>query len=187
MQHRVTTWSAYWGSRTEHQHPCSGLATLRKASLDAIRNGLCPEEIRPEELVDPIRASPSKAAPGADEWRVHQWNKAPKEALEWLAEILNQAEQSRKWPKQVLTNLVAFIGKPTVIPSERPITLTCSLYRLYCKVRKPAVESWEEEKHGFWDTAIKGSSALQVGLVRELRHELAAGLGSTTGGLYFDL
>ena len=96
-------------------------------------------------------------------------------------------ETSLTWPQQVLANVVVFIGKPTSVPSERPITLTAGLYRLYCQIRKPEVETWGAQSHGIWDTALKGSAALRVAVARELRHELHSGLGSVTGGLYFDL
>ena len=39
-------------------------------------------------------------------------------------------ETKGRWPEQVLCNTVVFIGKPTPVPSERPISLTSALYRV---------------------------------------------------------
>jgi hypothetical protein len=102
-------------------------------------------------------------------------------------DIIHAIEGKGRWPAQVLSNLVVFIGKPTPTPSERPITLTSGLYRLWCKLRKPLVVEWESKSVGFWDRAIAGSSALQAALVRELRHEIANQVGACTGGVYFDM
>lgn len=90
-----------------------------------------------------------------------------------------QVEARVRWPRQVLHNVVVFLGKPAVLPSERPITLTSGLYRLWCKLRRPQVQEWEAAAAGYWDRAIAGSSALQAALRRELRHEVGDELGTS--------
>ncbi len=74
-------------------------------------------------------------------------------------------------------DVIVFIGKPTVQPSERPIALAAGLRRLWCKVRKLIVGQWEARVAGLWGRAISGSSAIRAGLVRELRREIASCVG----------
>ena len=56
--------------------------------------------------------------------------------------------------------LVALLGKPG--GGERPIALLPMLYRVWMRLRKSLVTEWDNKRHGFWDTAIKGSSPLQA-------------------------
>eukprot|EP00972_Heterocapsa_arctica_P035063 5163564-Heterocapsa_arctica.AAC.1 len=66
---------------------------------------------------------------GADGWRVRQWQQLPAEAVEDLTNILVDCEAKLAFPEQVLINEVILIGKPAPATGDRPITLTCSLYR----------------------------------------------------------
>ena len=51
------------------------------------------------------------------------------------------------------------------------------LYRLAIKLRQPIIGDWQDKEHGFWDSAIKGSSCLRAALARAFRMEaeMAAG------------
>ena len=66
--------------------------------------------------------------------------------------------------------MMAFIPEPT--GGERPIALTAGLYRLFFKIRKPAVAKWEAAKAGFWDSAVKGSEALRTAICRAVKNEV---------------
>ena len=48
------------------------------------------------------------------------------------------------------------------------------IYRIWGATRRNLVAEWSEEKAGFWDDAIKGSSALRAALARLLKDELMA-------------
>ena len=63
------------------------------------------------------------------------------------------------------------LPKPAM--GERPIGLTNMPYRVWNAMRRGWVIEWEDRKAGFWDTAIKGSSALQTGLERLVMDKIA--------------
>ena len=84
----------------------------------------------------------------------------------------------------MLLNNMVFIGKPTTPPTERSITLTAGLYRLWCKIRRPQVLEWETGSACFWDRAVAGSCALRTAILREFRHEVVGELGLCSGGVY---
>ena len=60
-------------------------------------------------------------------------------------------------------------------------------YVLWSSVRKPDVDPWEDSFLEHWDTAVKGSSALQASLMRKLYDEIAFAEGLSSLGAYFDL
>jgi hypothetical protein len=60
---------------------------------------------------------------------------------------------------------------------ERTIGLTSGLYRLYMRLRKPSISTWESQHAGHWDQAVKGSSALRAAILREVRNDLAKWAG----------
>ena len=70
---------------------------------------------------------------------------------------------------------------------ERPITITSLVYAVLCKLSKSAVQDWDAEHHGFWDTAIAGSSALKAAVARRLMAERAVALGQAALELMFDI
>ena len=76
---------------------------------------------------------------------------------------------------QCLLNIVALLGKTEV--DDRPITLTHLLYALYICIRRPILAAWEASNHGWWDDAVKGSSALRTAISSRFRSEIAAATG----------
>ena len=107
------------------------------------------------------------------------------EGAEAISEILNQVETELKWPAQVLLNLIVYLAKAG--GGERPVTLSSALYRLYGKIRKPEMAAWTEKKAGFWDTAVKGSSALKTALMREFWNEVCLEKGLEAAELLLDM
>eukprot|EP00972_Heterocapsa_arctica_P045952 6780109-Heterocapsa_arctica.AAC.1 len=61
------------------------------------------------------------------------------------------------------------------------------IYRLWTKSRQVHETRWEREKAGFWDTAIKGSSALEAAVLRAFKDELATECGLVTATILWDL
>ena len=51
------------------------------------------------------------------------------------------------------------------------------LYRLAIKMRQPTIGDWQSREHGFWDSAIKGSSCLRAALARAFRMEAGVAAG----------
>ena len=105
--------------------------------------------------------------------------------LEELTGILQEIDEGLCWPSQVLQVLLAFIPKPT--GGERPIALTAGLYRLFFKVRKPAVAKWEPAKAGFWDSAVKGSEALRTAIARAFKTEVCVELKKPAVQICWDM
>jgi hypothetical protein len=156
MEARLTFWNKYWkGHEREPDWP-SWLEELRQEALLQVSES-DRDPITSDQVLKCIQKAPAKAGLGLDSWRPRDWEHLPVEMLESLTSILQDIDTGLCWPSQVLQVLLAFIPKPT--GGERPIALTAGLYRLFFKIRKPAVAKWEEAKAGFWDSAVKGSEA----------------------------
>ena len=109
------------------------------------------------------------------------------EAFSGLVYILHQVEAPLRWPEQLLLVHVACL--PKNLDCERPICLTHVLYRLWCKMRKPLVDQWlmADRESAFWDQAVKGSTCLQVALLRLCKAEVSKQLGLKQISLLLDL
>ena len=92
-----------------------------------------------------------------------------------LTQLLNDMEALLAVPVQTLCNLIGMLGKPS--GAERPITLTTALYMLYCNVWKVLTVQWDREHVGFWDDAVRGSSALTAAIKRNIFFEACVALG----------
>eukprot|EP00972_Heterocapsa_arctica_P062892 9277536-Heterocapsa_arctica.AAC.1 len=104
-----------------------------------------------------------------------------------IKQILVSCEDKLAFPAQTLLNEVILIGKPGPAKGDRPITLTCSLYRLYNYIRKPFISAWEQEHFRHWDSAVKGSSALRAAMISELKGEISLRLGTPTLQICWDV
>ena len=79
------------------------------------------------------------------------WANLPEASLRQLMLILHFMEDGRL-PMQTLMVLIGLLPKPK--GGERPIALTAKLYRSTIKLRKPVIGEWQDQAHGFWDSAI---------------------------------
>eukprot|EP00972_Heterocapsa_arctica_P009139 1345154-Heterocapsa_arctica.AAC.1 len=61
------------------------------------------------------------------------------------------------------------------------------IYRVWTKSRQVHETNGETEKAGFWDTAIKRSSALRAAVFRAFKDELATECGLVTATILWDL
>eukprot|EP00959_Pyramimonas_sp_CCMP1952_P427419 8951681-Pyramimonas_sp.AAC.1 len=57
---------------------------------------------------------------------------------------------------------------PKAADAERPVCECPSLHRIYCRARGRGIDEWSRERENFWGTAVRGSSALQAALLREI-------------------
>ena len=48
-------------------------------------------------------------------------------------------------------------------------------------------KKWDEERSHFWDSAVKGNSAQNAGILRRLLDEVAVLSGDCSAGIYFDI
>ena len=89
---------------------------------------------------------------------------APHQAVTGLLHLFQSCEDAIAWPWQFLTMLEALLAKPA--GGERAVALLPWPVRLWSHLRKPLGADWCDQKAGFWDEAVKGSSALLVALRR---------------------
>ena len=80
-------------------------------------------------------------------------------------------------PTQSLLDRITLLGKPKA--GTRPIAAISTIHRLMMSLAGDIIGYWEDSYAGFWDKAIKGSSALRAQLGRALNIELATIKGET--------
>ena len=102
-----------------------------------------------------------------------------------MAALLNEIEDEVSMPQQVLHNIIAMFAKPA--GGERPIAVTAYPYAWYMGCRKSLAVKWDNEKKGFWDDAVRKSSALQATLRRKLRDEVEVLNGGCVVSVFYDL
>ena len=85
-------------------------------------------------------------------------------------------------PIQTLLTIIALLDKPD--GGKRPIGLLQFIYRLWSATRRNLVTTWVDQRAGFWDDAIKGSSALRAALRRLLSDELAGRYGQNSATIF---
>ena len=118
-----------------------------------------------------MRKLNADAKPGGDRWTGREARCLPDEAIDELTVLLNSINEKVAWPRQVMHNIVVLLGKPK--GGDRPICLVSWLIKLWEATFDESVTEWEAERIGFWDDAVKGSSALRAAAMRRLRAESA--------------
>ena len=111
------------------------------------------------------------AVPGVDAISVRELAALPDVGLSALTDVLNGINAAVAWPPQVLHHQVVLLPKPR--GGERPICLVAMLIKLWEATHAGTVLSWEQARVGFWDDAIRGSSALRAAALRRLTAEVA--------------
>ena len=153
-------WKEIW----EKKHEC----TIQIQVWSRILEGMCKNEER--ELItasDIMQAAKLlRGSIGIDWWEVEHLKSMTEEVAQAFADILNQVEEKVAWPVQTLLSLIVLMGKPN--GGVKPIALMPMLYRLWSKVRRVDIHVWDEDHTGFWDAAIRGSSALRAAVVGAL-------------------
>ena len=97
-----------------------------------------------------------------------------------LLALLLECEHLAIGPWQWLLTLMAML--PKADGSDRAIGLVAFLVRLWGRLRGAATADLNnQERAGFWDTAVKNSSSLQAALKRALRAEACALLPNVSG------
>ena len=183
LEARASFWKQYWGSRMPDEQT-DWIQEVRTVALQQQRD-MPVEPIELCQVQEAIAGSPAKTGVGSDLWRVKQWHVLPDEAKQMLADIMNGVEDSLSFPVQALLNVIAMLGKST--GGERPICLTTSIYRCYSRIRKTWVSSWESERAGFWDAAVKNSTPLKAALIRELLNEVSINLKLSVAEILWDM
>ena len=126
-----------------------------------------------------------KRGRGTDSWYPLHFAALPDAALAALADIYNECENLMVLPIQALVNFIGPIPKPA--GGDRLIAPTTLIYALWTRIRQPYIREWETEMAGFWDVALRGSSALRAVLLRRAADESAAFLDLHTCAIYWDM
>ena len=160
-------WGDLWKSETVE------IAELPEGKLDPITW----EEI--ESVVNHLSDGKAK---GTDSWSPAELRALSKRHLEVLADILNDVEERRVWPRG-MGPIVALIPKDGA-ESEgqlRPIAILPYVYRVWMAVRKRRVKEWVLNLHG-------GEIRAPEDLVWEVaaRAETAKANGRCHAAAYFD-
>ena len=93
----------------------------------------------------------------------------PLRAFTALSGFLETCERELAWPPQWLAIFTSLLPKSEI--DERPIAVAPLLYRLWCRARGHEADDWCSARAGFWDTAVRGNSALRAGIQRMLMNE----------------
>eukprot|EP00959_Pyramimonas_sp_CCMP1952_P279566 5845313-Pyramimonas_sp.AAC.1 len=100
-----------------------------------------------------------------DCWAPRLLGSLPRAAVGVYADLLNQCESLMMRPTQVMLGLVALL--PKAADAERPVCMFPTLHQIYCKASGRDIDDWNVQRPNFWDTAIRGPSALQAALLRD--------------------
>ncbi|KAJ9437310.1 hypothetical protein DIPPA_34243 [Diplonema papillatum] len=87
-------------------------------------------------------------SPGLHAWRVFELQQLPTEILQLMAEAMNAVETEGRWPEQLMHAILHLLPKPgsTGDPmSQRPISITPVLYRLWAAIRAREALEWMDK------------------------------------------
>ena len=99
--------------------------------------------------------------------------RAPRAACQELLGIYQRMEEVGSMPWQLMLVIITLLPKPPPAKpgAERAIGLAPWLSRLHCAMRGTLAQGWVKYTAGFWDEAVRGSSALRVALMRAFADE----------------
>ena len=110
-----------------------------------------------EEFEHAVASYPARKKPGVDLWTTAELKQFPREIILHFSRVLTSVQRATAWPIQNLLCLGSLIAK--ALGGQRPISKTPLLYRLWCVVRAPTLQSWKDANCPPWDTASKGHCA----------------------------
>ena len=169
-------WGGLWcqGEYPTHQELWTKIRTMIKE----LRGRGQRDPISEEQVRKGIFRLNARTAVGVDQWSPAVWRDLSDEAIQELPMLLNEVERTLTWPAHAYYNLIVLMGKPA--GGTRPIALMAMIYRLWTKIRRPEIDSWEAAWAGPWDAAVKGSSALRAAILNLLQDDVAVYRGRHT-------
>ena len=109
----------------------------------------------------------------------------PPEGREELRQLLVECERRGCWPRQLLGVIGATLPKSA--GGERIIGMLPLPPKVWSRARSSVTSSWTDGLGAFWDSAIRGSSALRAALLRAVMDETGMELGVAASTLYMDV
>ena len=168
VERQGKSWHDLWGR--DHGARKSLMARLNALRL-ACRDDDDDEEVDTQQVKMAIKKLNAKAVSGLDVVTARELAALPDDALDELAGILSLINKSVAWPRQSMHHQIVLLGKPR--GGQRPICLVAIIIKLWEAVHSETIMSWEEDRVGFWDDAVRGSSALRAAALRRLIAEVA--------------
>ena len=129
MNQRLADWGGLWKIRQDND-PAPRPDLRQMAQRQAQTLG---------ELQRTLKALPDRASGPAVS--VQLLKSIPPLALTPLLQLIHHMERTAELPTQLQMHLVVMLPKNQKL--ERPITLTSTLWRLWCRLRKPLLDQWQ--------------------------------------------
>ena len=137
-------------------------------------------------------ASPRGGRQGADHWTPGELRLLPRQALDWLVELYQDAEAGEGFPPEIFLNLVTLIprGKGPEAVDQRPIAVLPRAYRLWARMRTARVREWRAQQpalgHDYGWGGAAARTALHAVWASEADSELAVARGDARVEVLFD-
>ena len=135
-------------------------------------------------FLDGLHSIDATRSVGADGLEIAAVQGAPAAAKRALFTLLEDIRRAVAWPAQARVVRTVFI--PKVAGGDRGIGVTSTLYAIYGAVYGDPLLEWRECRKAFWDGALRGSSALRMGLLRHMKAEAAVFVGHETLAAFSD-
>ena len=137
MDQRLADWGGLWMIRQDnHPTPRPSLqpaAQQQAATLEPLTQGM---------LHRVLKALPDRAS-GPDAVSTQMLKSIPPLALTPLLQLYQTMESTAELPTQLQMHLVVMLPKNQKL--ERPITLTSTLWRVWCRLRKSLLDQWQQQ------------------------------------------
>ena len=131
MRYRQEFWSKWWSPSPEHLNLLNdALHELRAAAQLALL------EMPTFSLKDVLQAAtcfPRATAVGVDQWSPRDFLRLLSQAVQSLAAVFSECEQSMYFPQQCYVTVMALL--PKSVTEERAISKCSTLYRMYARTR----------------------------------------------------
>ena len=189
MEQKRRIWQCKWqvedtpgGSRgLEQQRILDLLGTVRQLRDEG---GNTFARLTDGEFVAAVAAHKEATGKGVDRLAPSDLRQLPAEARQALYDIYDQCEAGWAWPHLWSTMLIHLVTKPA--GDDRAIAALPLPVRVWGTARKWAADGWSAARAGFWDQAVKKSSALQAVARRCIADEAWQALGVTVAGSTLD-
>ena len=171
MTHRLKDWGDLWGLRADNDpHPRPSLKHEAQTQAKTI------EPLTIGHLARVLKGLPDKAS-GPDAVSTQLLKAVPPLSLAPLLQLFHTMEEQAELPTQMQMHMVVMLPKNQ--NTERPITLTSTLWRTWYRLRKSLLDQWQRTlpKEMEHDRARPGANVLYVALERILRQEVQRARG----------
>jgi len=182
MNNKTKKFTALW--QRDHDLLEDLQVLVRELFEDASIEAMSFENPTKDDINGAFHGIKNGRAGGSDFIRKQDVTRLPNEGLEELGEIMGQTVRELALPSPMLLNCIALAPKPK--GGERPITVTSIIYGVLIRLFSGTLMEWTEHHKGFWDDAVKGSSALTAALCRSAEAEIAQLQGKQTAGVFWD-